>query len=61
MEEKSGLRLKWERTFKKISRKHIVGDNIDKKDGDDYLAKLGINKNDCINEMEELNTFEIKV
>ena len=61
MEEKSGLRLKWERIFKKICRTHIVGDDLDEKDGDDYLSKMGINKNDCINELEELNTFGIQV
>ena len=24
---------------------------------EDYLAKMGIDKNDCINELDELNTF----
>ena len=52
MEDKSGLCLKWERTFKKICRTHVVGDNLDKKDGDDYLTKMAINKNDCINELQ---------
>ena len=52
MEEKSGLRLKWERTFKKICRQHVVGDNLDEKDEDNYLTKMSINKNDYINELE---------
>ena len=33
MEEKSGLRLKWER------------DDLDEKDSSGYLTKMGINKN----------------
>ena len=61
MEEYSGLHLKWERTFKKICRTHIVEDDLDEKDSSDYLTKMGINKNDCINELEQLNTFGIKV
>ena len=61
MEEKPGLRLKRERTFKKISRTQVTGDDFDKKDGDDYLTKMGINKNDCINELEDLNTFGISI
>ena len=58
MEEKSGLRLKWKRAF---NRTRIVGDDLDEKDGDDYLTKMGVNKNDCIHELKELNTFGIKV
>ena len=53
--------LKWERNFKEISRTHIVGDNLDEKDEYDYLTKTGIDKNDFINELEELNSFGIKV
>ena len=61
MEEKAGLHLKWEQTFKKICSTHVDGDNLDEKDSSDYLNKMGINKNDCLNELEELNTFGIKV
>ena len=60
MEVNSCLCLKWERNFKKICRTHIVGDDLDEIDSSDYLTKIGINKNDCINELGELNTFGIK-
>ena len=26
---------------------------------EDYLLKMGINKNDCINKLDELNTFGV--
>ena len=61
MEEKSGLRLKWEINFRQICRTHVVGDDLGKKDSSDYLTKMDINKNDCINELEELNKFGINV
>ena len=59
MEEKSGLCLKWETIFKKKCRIHVVGGDLDEKNGDDYLKKMGMNKNDCMNELDELNTFGI--
>ena len=61
MEEKSGLHLKCERTFRKICRTDVVGDDLDEKDSSDCLTEMGINKNYCINEPEELNKFGIKV
>ena len=61
MEDKSGLRLKWEITFRKICRKYVVGDDLDEKESSGHLTKMGIKKNDYINELEELNTFGITV
>ena len=57
-EEKSGLRKKWESVYREICKMYLIDCESDIND-EDYLLKMGINKNDCINELDELNTYGI--
>ena len=57
-EEKSGLQEKWESVQKEVCKMYLIDCELEIQD-EDYLAKMGIDKNDCINELGDLNTFGV--
>ena len=46
------------KAYTKNCKMYCIDCKLDSQD-EDYLLKMGIDKNDCINELDELNTFGV--
>lgn len=61
MEENSGIRLKWERIYKEICKEYVDGSELDDDNEDDYLTKMGIDKRDYLQELNNLDSYGVNV
>ena len=48
------------KAYKKVCKMYLIDRQLEIQD-DDYLLKMGIDKNDCIDKLDELNTFGVVI